>query len=63
MLPIIWGIIYHMKERRDSDAKTVNFVKELGIINDNFKPSLIPRYTRIQICKLVARPIMDNKKS
>jgi uncharacterized protein (UPF0147 family) len=45
-----------MKARTDLDVKTVNFVKVLGIINDIFKPSLLPRYTRIQIYKMVARP-------
>jgi hypothetical protein len=45
-----------MKERTHLDAKIVNFVKELGIINDNLKPSLLPKYTRIQISKIFARP-------
>lgn len=44
-----------MKERTVLDAKTVHFIKELGIVNDNFKPSVLPRYTRIQICKIVTR--------
>jgi hypothetical protein len=45
-----------MKEGTDLDAKTVNFIRELGLINGNLKPSLFPRYTGIQIYKIFIRP-------
>jgi hypothetical protein len=44
---------------KDSNIKTANFVKVLGIINQIFKPSLISRHTRIHIYKTLARPVLS----
>jgi hypothetical protein len=41
------------------NIKTANFVKELGIINHIFKPSLVSRHTRIRIYKTLARPVLS----
>jgi hypothetical protein len=44
---------------KDSNIKTANFVKILGIINQIFKPSLVSRQTRISVYNTLARPVLS----
>ena len=38
-----------------TNIKIINCVKILGIINQIFKPLLVPRHTRIAVSKMFAR--------
>jgi hypothetical protein len=51
---LLLGYNISYEGEKGSNIKAANFVKELGIINQIFKPSLVSRHTRIRIYKTLA---------